>query len=37
MDTSLMTPKHWIVIILALLFFNIICYGCVLLVYGVGA
>lgn len=35
MDTSLMTPKHWLLVILTLLLLNILCWGCVLLFYGI--
>lgn len=33
---STLTRKHWILLILTLFLFNIICYGCVLLMYGAG-
>ncbi len=36
MNTTMMTPRHWILLILTLLFMNIVCWGCVLLIYGVG-
>ena len=35
MQFDAFTPKHWLLLILTLLFFNIICYGCTWLIYGV--
>lgn len=34
MDFEAFTPRHWILLVLILLFFNILCYGCVLLLFG---
>lgn len=31
MDYEALTPRHWILLMMILLFFNIICYGCGLL------
>ncbi len=33
MDYEALTPKHWIFLILILLFFNILCFGCAFLLY----
>lgn len=34
MSTTALTVKHWILVILTLLFFNILCWGCSLLIWG---
>ncbi len=35
MTSEAYTRKHWILLILTLLFLNIVCYGCILLIYSV--
>jgi hypothetical protein len=34
MSSRTFTRKHWILVILALVFMNILCWGCTLLMYG---
>lgn len=34
MNYEALTSRHWLLIILVLLFFNVLCYGCILLIYG---
>ncbi len=36
MTSDTLTRKHWILLVLLLLFFNIICWGCGLVVLGGG-
>lgn len=33
MNSQALTSKHWILLILLLLLFNIMCYGCTLLLF----
>lgn len=33
MNTESFTPRHWVFLILILLFFNIVCFGCTFVVY----